>query len=67
MPLVKAAMAARAARGELLPTLAAESRFLEKWSKAHHPEFGRPPKAKSIGEALRNFYREVKEERDAEN
>lgn len=67
MPLVQAEMAARAVRGELLPTLAAESRFLEKWVKTHHPEFGRPPKAKSIGEALRNHYKQFKEKSDTGN
>jgi hypothetical protein len=60
MPVIEAELLARARGGELLPTLAAESRHLETWAKKSHPNFSRPPTAKSIREALQSSYNRMK-------
>ena len=55
-PLMEAEMRARADRGELLPTLAAEARYLIEWLKNTHPEETPPGQSGAEG-SLRNYYK----------
>ena len=65
MPAIEQELRARAQRGELKNSVSDECRALESWVKATFPQHGRPPKAKSILNALGQIYYELKRPEDA--
>jgi len=60
MPVIEQELRARAQRSELKNSLSDECRALENWARSKYPEHKRPPKAKSIMNALRQIYAETK-------
>jgi hypothetical protein len=57
MHIIKSELVARAQRGELKPTLAAESELLRGWAAEKYPN-APTPKAKALQNSLRDVYRE---------
>jgi hypothetical protein len=58
MPEIEAEMRRRAAAGQLLRSLRAESEALAAWASANHPDRA-PPMARSIARRLASVYREL--------